>query len=149
MEKLDRREREEREHAEKASEKQNQDSDALLEVCRERDGLKERCEELEVRCQHEHELEERESLSVNPAFLVQSFVELSSVHWMLLSLNTFDCLNRPFQGVLNAETRHQETESCLQRLQDQSKGQQFQFLLLFAVCLCFRDAKVKIVRSPH
>ena len=68
---------------------------------------------------------------------------------MQLSLNTFDCLNCPFQGVFNAETRHQETESCLQRLQDQSKGQQFQFLLLFAVCPCFRDAKVKIVGTPR
>ena len=88
LEKLGQREREQREHAENASEKQNQDNDALLEVCRERDGLKERCEELEVRCQHEQELEERESLNVNPACLVQSFVELSRVHWNLLSLNT-------------------------------------------------------------
>ena len=50
--------------AQKEREQREQDSDALLEVCRERDGLKERCEELEVRCQHEYELEEREKLSV-------------------------------------------------------------------------------------
>ena len=50
--------------AQKEREQREQDSDALLEVCRERDGLKERCEELEVRCQHEHQLEEREKLSV-------------------------------------------------------------------------------------
>ena len=50
--------------AQKEREQGEQDKDALLEVCRERDGLKERCEELEVRCQHEHELEEREKLSV-------------------------------------------------------------------------------------
>ena len=50
--------------AQKEREQREQDNDALLEVCRERDGLKERCEELEVRCQHEQELEEREELSV-------------------------------------------------------------------------------------
>ena len=50
--------------AQKEREQREQDNDALLEVCRERDGLKERCEELEVHCQHEQELEEREELSV-------------------------------------------------------------------------------------